>query len=39
MAIKFQGFTHTASVQPSDLRPVIDQKGNGDSATDRSGKV
>lgn len=31
MAIKFQGFTHTAGVQPSDLRPIIEQKGKIDS--------
>lgn len=27
MAIKFQGFTHTLSVQPSELQLIIEQKG------------
>lgn len=31
MTFKFQGFTQTPSVLPSDLRPVIEQEGNRES--------
>lgn len=35
MVIKFQGFTHALSVQPSDLRAferlILGQKGNSES--------